>query len=389
MSEYETDAPLDAPPTDFHHTTYESLDPEKSPEPEIRGDQTGLDEAAAGLTQTRAERNEVVERTWGDPRDWSKHAPGNRTVSAEHASDMLKETREAEARLAQAEMDAQLAAGVDEFRGQQPQVEQPPVEQQPDFAPQPEALPEQPRGKLAVALSDPEFVREFQQAYGQSIAQVEQAKAQYQQAVAQTLLTAEASALAPFPELIGVPRDQIDAVMAHISRTNPQRHAEIRRHVATVKELAGAHIQQAHAFAQQQQQAQQQQVEAQKEQFQRFAAYHDERVAAVPREVTDEVVAMAQEHGISKQELMELYNTNAVMRHSAFQQMMADAAKYRLAQRSVAKAAVRPVPQVQKPGVASEEARDRSAYSDLERQYRGQSLTPKQAAQLLIAKRAR
>jgi hypothetical protein len=104
MSEHDTDGPLDTPPTDFHHTIYESLDAPKEAEPEIRGDKTGLDEAAAELTQTRAERNEVVERTWGDPRDWSKHAPGNYQVSAEHASKMLAETPEAEARLAQAEM---------------------------------------------------------------------------------------------------------------------------------------------------------------------------------------------------------------------------------------------------------------------------------------------
>ena len=112
----DTDAPLDTPPTNFDHVIYESLDPPKEPEPEIRGDQTGLDEAAAELTQTRAERNEVVERTWGDPRDWSKHAPGNRSVSAEHASDMLKETREAEARLAQLEADAEIARAIDELR---------------------------------------------------------------------------------------------------------------------------------------------------------------------------------------------------------------------------------------------------------------------------------
>jgi hypothetical protein len=63
--------------------------------------------------------------------------------------------------------------------------------------------------------------------------------------------------------------------------------------------------------------------------------------------------------------------------------------KYRLAQRQIPRAAVRPVPQVQRPGTTTDDARDHGEYASLERQYRGQSLTPKQAAELVIAKRAR
>ena len=163
MSEYETDAPLDTPPTDFHHTTYESLDPPKETEPEIRGDKTGLDEAAAELSQTRAEKNEITERHWGDPRDWSKHAPGNRTVSAEHAADMLKQTREVEAALAQAEMGERLAAGVDEFRGQQPAQPQQPEAQpqapevQAEYVAEPDAL-----DRLLSSVPDPKCPPAYQ-----------------------------------------------------------------------------------------------------------------------------------------------------------------------------------------------------------------------------------
>ena len=117
MSETETAAPQETPLLDYSHATYESLDPPTTEEPTSLGsDKIGLDEAAAELTQTRAERNIVVERAFADPEDREKIAPGNYQVSAEHAADTLKAAREFEANFAQAEFAAELAKEVDEFR---------------------------------------------------------------------------------------------------------------------------------------------------------------------------------------------------------------------------------------------------------------------------------
>jgi hypothetical protein len=267
MSEHDTDAPLDTPPTNFDHVIYESLDPEKPADPEPFGsDQAGLEQAADELRQTtKAERNEVVERTWGDPRDWSKHAPGNRTVSAEHASDMLAEAREAEARLAQAEMDAALAKEVDDFRDQQPAQPQQPEFQQakpqrPELQPQAEyAPPAEPTELDRLLESLPverrvPFIENYnatvaqaqhrvQAEYQAAMQQVRGTAQQYEAAVAQTLLAAEASALAPFPELHNIPRDQIQAVVQHIARTDPEKYRRISWHVQTVKELAANQLQ--------------------------------------------------------------------------------------------------------------------------------------------------
>jgi hypothetical protein len=107
------------------------------------------------------------------------------------------------------------------------------------------------------------------------------------------------------------------------------------------------------------------------------------------RAVQNEILAMASEHGISKQEMAELWNSNPVIRHSAFQEMMRDAALYRMSKRSIPQAVSRPVPQVQRPGTTSDEGRDYSEYAQVANRYRGQPLTPKQAAELVISKRAR
>ena len=288
----DTDAPLDTPPTNFDHVIYESLDPPKEPEPEIRGDQTGLDEAAAELTQTRAERNEIVERTWGDPRDWSKHAPGNRSVSAEHASDMLKETREAEARLAQAEIDNAIAKEVDEYRGQTQPTEQPQI--QPELQPQLEQAPpaETELDRLLAPLPPeqrPHFVAAFNQMvestrhqaaleYQAAVQQAQSAAQQYQQGITQAGAAAIAGTLAAFPELAGLnDMAQLSGAIQMMQRSNPQRYAQLQAHVGQVQATINAAHQQA---AQQQILAQQQEQQRQAQtahQFQRYADYHDSR----------------------------------------------------------------------------------------------------------------
>ena len=52
------------------------------------------------------------------------------------------------------------------------------------------------------------------------------------------------------------------------------------------------------------------------------------------RAAAEEIVNFAVEHGISKENLGQLYATQPILRSSVFQQMMLDAAKYRMAQRT-------------------------------------------------------
>jgi hypothetical protein len=381
----------------------------------------GLAEAADEVSRGR-ETKELTVRQVHDPDDLTKVAEKDVTWSKEAAADALRETRNYEAQLEQADRDAQLAAGVDEFRGQQPAQPQPPEFQQAQPQPQapevqaeyvaePDALDrllnsvpdENVRRHIKQGLIDAYSAKEAQieQARQAAVAHAEQARAAFEQQTVSAILTAEAAALAPFPELHGIPRDQIAAVLAHIGRTNPQRHAEIRHHVANVKELAANQLQAAQLLHQQQiaSQAQQQAAsQAQQayaaQQFREYAELHDSRtlVNETPetrKAIESALIEDAGREGIDKEQLVQIWNSNPVARHSFFQNLVADGLKYRLAQRNIPRAVARPIPKLQRPGVASEEARDHGEYASLERQYRGQSLTPKQAAELVIARRGR
>jgi len=100
-------------------------------------------------------------------------------------------------------------------------------------------------------------------------------------------------------------------------------------------------------------------------------------------------------YNIPQQTLRDLYNGRQVvdsatfLRSSSFQLLAHDALKYRMSQAAAREKVVRPIPKVNRPGIASDGPRADSEYAELERQYRGKELSPKQAAALLMAKRAR
>ena len=371
-------------------------------------DSINAHEAADLVNQTRGEQNEIIKRHVRDPEDVNRVAPADVTWTAETAADALKSAREFEHNLEQESLDVQLAAEVDKFRGA-PQEQQPEPPPQPDWAPevQPEtaapepseldhlleALPADRRAPFVAAYNQhlQQAQAQAEAQYNQYIAQAQNYAQQYEQGVAQTLLVSEAAAAAPFPELASAPPEQRQAILAHIARTDPARYQAIRAHISQVKEVAGNQIAEAQRIHQYQENQKQQQQEQAKAQFRQYADFHDSRVPAVSNlpEVQREIMAMAQEHGIGQQELMELYEKSPVVRHSAFQAMMLDAAKYRLAQKATRAAQVRTVPQVQKPGTRNDDAVRESEYNNIEREFRGKNLSPKEAAKLVIARRAR
>ena len=399
MSTFEAEPAAETLPG-YDHVIYESLDPPKEAEPEIfSGDKTGLDEAAAELTQTRAERNEVVERGFSDPEDYTKPAPGNYQVSAEHAADVLKETREWESRFAQSEADAELAKQIDEIRGEQPQAFKLYEQQTPE--PQPESAPEAPKelDQLLMGVAPEQkqrIIHDLGQYAGALQAQAQSVVQQYQQGVVETLLTAEAAALAPYPELHNVPRDQIQAILAHIGRTDPAKHAQITQHVARVKDLVGKQLIAAQTLQQHQQAMQQEALKQKQEALRQFGEHQDallEKTTAWANEpaanrtkIANSIIEHYAQYGITKEQVLDAYNTNPGMRHAATQELLADGIRYRMARAAVGRAAARPVPQVQRPGVTSDDRNNYSEYAMLSRQL-PKELTAKQAAQLVIARR--
>ena len=400
MSTFEAEPAAETLPG-YDHVIYESLEPPKEAEPEIfSGDKTGLDEAAAELTQTRAERNEVVERGFSDPEDYTKPAPGNYRVTAEHAADVLKDTREWEAQFAQAGIDAEIAKEVDAFRaGQQPTEPKPQVDQVEQ--PQPEFAAETPKELDQLLTGVPpeqrqKIIYDLGQYVGTLQAQAQSVVQQYQQGVVETLLTAEAAALAPYPELHNVPRDQIQAVLAHIGRTDPAKHAQITQHVARVKDLVGKQLIAAQTLQQHQQAMQQEALKQKQEALRQFGEHQDallEKTTAWGNESAENRTKIANsilehygQYGVSKEQVLDAYQTNPGMRHAATQELLADGIRYRMARAAIGRAATRPVPQVQRPGVTSDDRNNYSEYAMLSRQL-PKELTAKQAAQLLTARR--
>jgi hypothetical protein len=79
----------------------------------------------------------------------------------------------------------------------------------------------------------------------------------------------------------------------------------------------------------------------------------------------DELVAMATEAGLSRDEIVNLYETNPILRDHRMQKVLYDAAKYRLAEKRAAAFRVQPrqTPPPQRPGTSS--GRTTSAEAEL------------------------
>jgi hypothetical protein len=112
--------------------------PKESADPFPSG-RDGIQEAADELS-LRRETKEVTLRRVHDPDDLSQVAPKDVTWSKETAADALSATRAYEAELKQAQLEQDMAAAVDDFRGAPSQPEAQTAEPQP----QPETPPAEP-----------------------------------------------------------------------------------------------------------------------------------------------------------------------------------------------------------------------------------------------------
>ncbi len=169
-------------------------------------------------------------------------------------------------------------------------------------------------------------------------------------AIGATVDVAKVAFFNQFPELAGLTEAQIPAALQYLSQTAPEKFARIRTMLTQLEQLGAA----------QQQEKQIQAMQAH-ESFKAYAKAEDARFDALVagqskqslREAATEIVAAAEEYGIDRAQLMRLFESEPIMRNAAFQKMMHDAAKYRLAQKAVPKAVPKTVPHVQKPGVGA------------------------------------
>jgi hypothetical protein len=239
--------------------------------------------------------------------------------------------------------------------------------------------------EVAAALQNPK-VRSLLDGVNQTI---EATKSQYQEQVAHAGMTAVASFVSAFPELANLNADQLPGAIALINQTNPARAQEIATHYNRVNGLV-QQMQQVSA------QTAQHRNEMASAQFKQFALVSDHRFDAmnthVPAEtmkaIKTEAVTMLREYGLSDADLSREYNSNPLFRSAAGQQIIADAAAYRLAKKAVTRAAHHPVPNVQRPGSSAERVtRTEEALAEARAKLKP-SMSAKEAAAYVIARRA-
>ena len=285
-------------------------------------------------------------------------APGATTLEAAAADKAAAES----------ETSAELAARVDAWRAEAAARDPDAAElygfELPEAAtettgtdkPEPEKAGSDPAGNNgdATARLDPELQKalehpQVRHAIEQKIGEAEKTRQGYLNGLAAATQIAQVSFLSQFPELAAVAPENLSAALGQMSRQDPAKFARVQAMVATTEQL----------FAQQQQESLRQ-AEAARQGFHDFARSEDARFEAtlkgeapeIQRAVADEIIASASASGVEAAELMRLFNSEPVMRNAAFQRMQYDAGKYRLMMKAKDAIATRPVPPVQRPGMA-------------------------------------
>ena len=201
---------------------------------------------------------------------------------------------------------------------------------------------------------DPELEKVLQhpqvrQAIEEQIGEAEKSRQNYRNGLAAATQIAQLSFLSQFPELAAVAPENLPGALEQMSRQDPAKFARVQAMVATTDQL----------FAQQQQESRRQ-AEMARQKFQTYAHSEDARFEimlkdepkATQHAVTAEIFASAQASGVEPAELIRLFNSEPLMRNAVFQRMMYDAGKYRLVKKARDAAAAKPVPPVQRPGMA-------------------------------------
>jgi hypothetical protein len=367
-------------------------------------------EAADELVKKRKRANHTAPETqpvgyWDAE---GRKAPANETVTLHRATDDLKSKRTGDAIMQEVEDRDTLARQIDDMRAkagiptdptapvdpnqvdphmfgdlprQAPQIDPQhlPQDMRPQQPPPPGVDPEVHR-----AMQLPQVREHFEQEHGK-VTQLQQHHAQQVQVANDFAQAAFRSAV---PELANLRPDQIVPFLNQMAKTNPPRFKQAMGLLDNVTKANTAR-----------QQVEQQRAHAEKQEFTRYSKEHDaafdRRMAAhTPeqrRAIGAEVVSYAAELGVDQRTLTSLMATNPIMRHSAFQSMMADAAAHRLAQKSLAtmrqQQRAANLPPVIRPGSGAPRTTVQSANLQTLNEKLNRSADVKDATALLIARR--
>jgi hypothetical protein len=345
---------------------YRSMpDPEEKNEgEEIGSDSASLRDAAERLS---APRDEVIVRKYTDG-DGKPVAP-NEAVSLERAGRDYARATAVDRLMAENETSQALAARVDALRAEAlatdpdaadfygfepPQAKTEKAERQDSESGASESQPTEANGDPTPGELDPEIEKALQhpqvrQAIEQQIDEAEKTRQSYLDGLAAATQIAQVSFLGQFPELASIAPEHLPGALELMSRQDPAKFARVQAMVATTEQL----------FAQQQQESRRQ-AETAQQNFLAFAKSEDARLEtmlkgepkATQHAVSAEIIASAKASGVEPAELFRLFNSEPLMRNAVFQRMMYDAGKFRLMMKARDAAAAKPVPPVQRPGMA-------------------------------------
>jgi hypothetical protein len=161
---------------------------------------------------------------------------------------------------------------------------------------------------------------------------------------------AQASFVSQFPELAALTPEQLPVALAQMARQDPAKLSRIQAIVAASEQLRARQGEEMRRTA-----------DASRRDFQNYAKVEDARLDAllkgetsgVRQAVAQEIMASAKDSGIEPDELQRLFDSEPLMRNATFQRMMYDAGKYRLMMKARDAVAAKPIPPVQRPGMAA------------------------------------
>lgn len=184
----------------------------------------------------------------------------------------------------------------------------------------------------------------------EKVGEVERARRSYVDGLDAAMQIAQVSFVSQFPELAALAPERLPEALAQIAQQDPAKLARIQAIVAGSEQLRAR-----------QSEEMQRTAAAVRSNFQNYAKAEDARLETMLKgetkdtrqAVAQEIMASAKASGIEPAEMQRLFDSEPLMRNAIFQRMMYDAGKYRLMMKAKERVTAKPMPPVQRPGMAS------------------------------------
>lgn len=336
----------------------------------------------------------IVERQYvSEGSNWPR--PKKESVELERAARDLGEIRADEFKVQEALRDKQLADEVENLKKSPLRAEADKARAEGEAArAAAEAQQEQEAESQSadhdlsrVLQENPRLMEAIQQQRQADWAGANQTMAAAERWIQDSAMQATAGVFVAFPELQNISLQELPIALNMMQRQNPQRYAQVAQHINAIQGM----VEQSNYVQRQQQQRAAQQ-------FQTWAKANDEAWEAefakeAPHRqaaIRQEALQMLRDRGLTDEQISWNWNNNHLLRSAAGQQVLADAAAWRLQQKAAQ--TMRPthrVPKVQRPGSPVERAPEgdvdlRNLSNKLE-----QTGSARDAAALLAARRSR